>query len=381
MLLGIFLNQSSIAQNKPKDYQIKGYLKNLQNVTFNTIDVFFLQDTSIVTGNTIHNRFNFKWFLNDDIRFAAEFRNQLFIGEQFRANPQFGETIGKDNGLVDLSFNWINKPSVIFNTQIDRLWLSWEKKKWAVKVGRQRINWGLNLAFNPNDLFNTYNFLDFDYEERPGTDALKITYNKTYSTSFEFAIRPDTAGQSIAALKYGFNKWQYDFQLIGGYYKSDIALGFGWAGNIKNGGFKGEIMYFVPTDSLLESNLNLSLTYDNVFGKTYFQAAALYNLRGIAKVDPLGLFNLAAAELSPKNLFPFRYSALISSVFTISPLSTATIAMVYSPGVNTLILTPGFSYSIADNWDLNLFIQSFFSEVDQFDHFSSSVFLRLKWSY
>lgn len=396
ILIALFSNQSSLAQSKLKNYQLKGYVKNLQNVTINTIDVFSIQDTSVITGNTLHNRFNFKWFINDDFRFAAEFRNQLFIGEQVSINPQFAETIGNDNGLVDLSFNWIDHSSVVLNTQIDRFWLDWQKNKWSVRLGRQRINWGLNLGFNPNDLFNTYNFLDFDYEEKPGTDALKITYHKTYSTSFELAIRPDTAGQSIAALKYGFNKWKYDFQLIGGYYKSDIALGLGWAGNIKNGGFKGEFMYFTPTDSLIDSNLNLSLTYENVFGKTYFQAAALYNMRGIPKIDSLSLFNSINTvnlvnltnlinplnlDFSPKNLFPFRYTALLNSAFTLSPLSTATVGLVYSPGANTLILTPSFSYSIADNWDLNVFIQSFFTEIDQFEHFSSSVFLRLKWSY
>jgi len=382
--LVLFICSDNIqAQSKQKKYQIKGYVKNLQSITINTLNLLSLQDNSVITGNTLHNRFNFKWFINDDFRFATELRNQLFIGQQVSINPQFGETIGMGRGLVDLSFNWIDEPSVILNTQIDRLWLDWEKKKWVIRLGRQRINWGLNLGFNPNDLFNTYNFLDFDYEERPGTDAVKITYNKTYSTSFELALSPDSKyiGQSIAALKYSFNKWQYDFQLIGGYYKRDVAIGVGWAGNIENGGFKGEIMYFIPTLQSGTSNLNVSVTYDNVFGQTYFQAAALYNMSGINEVDPFGLLNLANFDLSPKNLFPFKYTSLVNTVFTLNPLSTTTVGLVYSPGANTLILTPSFSYSIADNWDLNAFIQSFFTEVDQFKHFSSTVFLRLKWSY
>jgi len=371
------------AQSKLKNYQIKGYVKNLQNITINTIDLSFFQNNSVVTGNTLHNRFNFKWFINEELRFAAELRNQLFVGEQVSMNPFFGETIDEGNGLVDLSFNWIDDPSVVLNTQIDRFWLDWEKKKWAVRLGRQRINWGLNLGFNPNDLFNTYNFLDFDYEERPGSDAIKITYNQTYSTSFELVLSPDSKylRESIGALKFGFNKWQYDFQLIGGLYKRDVAIGMGWAGNIKNGGFKGELMYFTPTNKLSNNNLNISMTYDNVFGKTYFQAAALYNMNGTVKADPLDLFGLTNFDFSPKELFPFKYSTLINAVFTVSPLSTATVGLVYSPGVNTLILTPSFSYSIADNWDLNAFVQSFFADIDQFGHFSSTVFVRLKWSY
>lgn len=30
------------------------------------------------------------------------------------------------------------------------------------------------MAWNPNDWFNTYNYFDFDYEERPGTDAIRV---------------------------------------------------------------------------------------------------------------------------------------------------------------------------------------------------------------
>jgi len=376
----------SIAQTeeKPKSYQIKGYVKNLQSLTFNDINLppLFV-DTSIISGNIIHHRFNYKWYLNKNITIAAELRNQLFINGQVQSNPLFAETIGTDNGLLDLSFNFINTSSIVLNSQIDRLWLNWEKKKWAVRIGRQRINWGINYAFNPNDLFNTYSFLDFDYEERPGTDAIKVTYNPNYESSIEFAFSPNKnhMEQSVAAIKYAFNKWQYDFQVIAGYYQQDIALGLGWAGNLKNAGLKGEMMYFISTTDSTTNNYNLSLTYDNVFGSTYFQAAALYNLRGIDKVNPLALVALNSIELSPKNLFPFKYTGIVNAVFTISPLSRATAAMVYSPGVNTLILTPGLSYSIADNWDLDLFLQSFFTELQQFDHFSSNVFLRLKWSY
>ena len=58
----------------------------------------------------------------------------------------------------------------------DRLFIEWNKEKWNIRIGRQRINWGINLAFNPNDIFNAYNFLDFDYEERPGVDAARVQY-------------------------------------------------------------------------------------------------------------------------------------------------------------------------------------------------------------
>ena len=46
----------------------------------------------------------------------------------------------------------------------------------GLRIGRQRINWGVNLAWNPNDLFNAYSLIDFDYQERPGSDAIRFQY-------------------------------------------------------------------------------------------------------------------------------------------------------------------------------------------------------------
>ena len=62
-------------------------------------------------------------------------------------------------------------------------------EKWELTLGRQRINWGVNLAFNPNDLFNAYSLIDFDYQERPGSDAIRFQYFTNELSSFETAVQ------------------------------------------------------------------------------------------------------------------------------------------------------------------------------------------------
>lgn len=377
---------NAIAQKKQKNYTINGYVKNLQTVNF--IDdplISALLGGKAVNTNFVHNRINFRWYINDNVTYGTDLRTRFFWGEAINTPLLMPEIIDFDQGLFDLSFNVLQNDYILLNTQIDRLWLNWYKNKWEVRIGRQRINWGINIAFNPNDLFNTYNYFDFDYEERPGTDALKVTYNPNYNSSIEFAFSPpkiDTSfNQSVSAIKYNFNKWNYDFQLIGGYYKTDIALGIGWAGNIKNGGFKGEATYFISTTEEETNNLNIALTYDNVFGKMYFQAATLFNLKGSTSSEASNLLLLSNTNLSPKNLFPFKYTFLASGVITLNPLNTVTAAIIYSPGPNALIFTPSISHSIADNWALDVFVQSFFLQQQQFKHFTTNASLRLRWSF
>ena len=172
-----------------------------------------------------------------------------------------------DNGIIDLSHVWVNENSFVFHSIIDRLWMNYSHKKFDLRIGRQRINWGVNTVWNPNDLFNAFNFVDFDYEERPGSDAVRFQYYTGDFSSFEIAARPgEHIDSTVAAAMYKFNKWNYDFQVLGGNYFSDIALGLGWAGNIKNAGFKGEATYFhprkaleIPAVSLMHQSLRIML--------------------------------------------------------------------------------------------------------------------------
>ena len=66
----------------------------------------------------------------------------------------------------------------------------------------------MNLAWNPNDIFNTYNLLDFDYEERPGSDAIRIQYYLGDFSKIEVAAKKGSSKDDhIVAAMYKFNKW------------------------------------------------------------------------------------------------------------------------------------------------------------------------------
>ncbi|MCK7542259.1 MAG: hypothetical protein MZV63_70990 [Marinilabiliales bacterium] len=64
--------------------------------------------------------------------------------------------------------------SHVLNTFIDRASVDFTAGTLQVSAGRQRINWSQALVWNPNDIFNTYSSFDFDYMERPGSDAVRV---------------------------------------------------------------------------------------------------------------------------------------------------------------------------------------------------------------
>src|SRR6185312_11337071 len=168
----------------PKHFLFTGYIKDLQSASFVN------NANQIATGNLIHNRLIFKYYAPAGFTFDAELRNRLYYGEEVSSNPAFSASLGTDNGYFDLSSKVINAHSMILYSQLDRLNINWHSDKWDVTIGRQRINWGVALAWNPNDVFNAYNLLDFDYEERPGNDAVRIQHYFSNTSSIELAAKP-----------------------------------------------------------------------------------------------------------------------------------------------------------------------------------------------
>lgn len=365
-----------MAQDKDSRVFFSGYIKNLHEFSF-VDSLEELQWTKL-----LHNRLNFKYLPLDAITFRIELRNRVFYGDNVKNIFGFSEFISYDNGIVDLSWNLIEDENLLFNTAIDRVLINYNKGDWDITLGRQRVNWGMNLIWNPNDIFNTYNILDFDYEERPGSDAVRVQYYFGDFSKIEFTAKKGRhKNDYTVAAMYKFNKWSYDIQVITGVYRKDWVIGAGWAGNLKNTGFKGEVSYFVPYETYinLENVLSTSVSIDYAFKKgLYLNGSILYN--SYVNEDLNGSLALAYINLSPKNLMPFKYSGFLQFAKEFTPIFKGSFSTIYSPTNHSVIFMPNLDYSIAPNWELNFTGQSFF-EFENPKTLGNSLFFRLRWSF
>ncbi len=370
----LFINAQDTT-DLPKKLTISGYVKDLQKLNF---DKNFKE---LVTGNLIHNRLNIKWKPSERVTAATEFRNRLYWGEEVRLTPGFASLLRNDNEKVNLQKAWIKSKSLVLHTNVERLYFDYQDTELNICIGRQRINWGLTTTWNPNDIFNVYNFLDFDYEERPGVDGGKAQY--IFSNSFKAELAYAHTGEKngdVAALKYAFNKWNYDMQFITGWYNSHPTLGAGWAGYIADAGFKGEAQYFFGSKDSTD-HFNMSLEGDYMFKKGwYVNVGLLYNNHGLDK--PLHNWDTINLKLSPVNLMPTKWNVMITTAKEFTPLLSGNMSVLYAPGTNLFILFPSLQYNIAANLDVNLVWQSFFAELgNQFGAVNHQCFLRMKWSF
>lgn len=369
--------QDTLKSSFIKRITIKGFIKDIQSASFTN------NAKSLVTGNYIHNRINFRWNIADNIHFRLESRNRIYYGEQVKTTAGISKYIDTDNGYFDLTRNLIDDTSIVFNTTIDRAVLNWSKNKWDITVGRQRINWGINLVWNPNDIFNTFNYFDFDYEERPGSDAVRIQYNTGIFSSFQIAFKPSKIiDKQTAAVMYKTNIGKYDWQNFAGIYEKDIVAGTGWAGNLKQTGFKGEATYFhsykkIDTTGTLVGSISLDRTFK---GDYFAMASYLFNSGG--KDIFYGANSASQLILSVKNLMPFRHTFFGQITKSINPLVNAGFSVMYSNTKNTLILFPSVDLSLSESWDLTFIIQSFLAEVNNtYNSQGNAVYIRLRWNY
>lgn len=340
-------------------------------------------DLNNLATNIIHNRLNFKWYTSKKFTTVIEMRNRLMLGNLVKDFPGYMATVDVDNGLLDLSWISAQGKSWFVHSMIDRAYLDYSSGKWQVRVGRQRINWGVNLVWNPNDIFNTFSYFDFDYEERPGTDAIRVQYYTGTTSSAELVYKPNRdQTRSAFAGMYRFSRWDYDFQFIGGQAGNDWIIGGGWAGDISGAGFRGEFTHFEPRNDFSTRATVASVSADYTFSNSwYIHGSFLYTSNG--KTGKAGgmdlLFNPA---MSAKQLSFARYSLFGQVSKPISPLLTGSFSGIVNPTDGSFYVGPAFTYSVLNNLELMLTGQLFFGDSEtEFGDIGQIAFGRLKWSF
>lgn len=355
----------------PSPLELGGYIRNLHSLEF--------QPGKAARWNSIlHNRLNARWKINENQAVIAEIRNRIFLGEDLRTAEGLADGIRNPNEYFNLQHLWLNNRDVLFHSNTERLYYDYQGSKVTFRAGRQRINWGMATTWNPNDLFNSYNFLDVDYEERPGSDGLRLGYKIHGDLNAELAYaHTGEARGSIAAVKVFYNRWNYDVQVISGLYKDRLTLGLGWAGNIGDAGFKGEAQYF----ELDGGRFTLSVEGDYMFKNGwYVNLGVLLNDRG-ANSGITGP-ELLAAPVTPENLMPVKWTLITTVAREFNPLVSVKSSLVYSPGTNLLIFYPGLKYSITSDVDLNVEWQSFFGKGSRpIENLTNKGYVGAEWNF
>jgi hypothetical protein len=363
-----------------KRYSFGGYVKYLTRVVIP-------EDDSNYWDHLVHQRFNYEYRFSDILSINAGMRNRVLWGDSLDI-PDYDELLTEDPGYFNLSWNWLDKDNIIGNTTLDRVYVDWLYNDWQFRAGRQRINWGMATLWNPNDLFNVYSMYDFDYEERPGTDALLLGRTLGFASRAEavWAFGEDWDETSLAG-RYLFNISGYDIHIFGGKKWIDLVTGAGFAGSVLGAGFNGEISYFHPYEDEWEGKKQKETTVAtieadySVKGSHNFiwKASALYISN---PEDPGSSLIYLNQPLTAKTISFTRWTGFGEVSFDITSLSRQVLgSVIYDDG--SWYITASNTYSLADNWQLLFVWQHFDGDANSLfgENPSDMVYGRIRWSF
>ena len=372
---------------------INGYAKYLFTNSKNPMAKGKLND------NLIHTRLNIHWFPTSSITTAMGIRMRGFYGDSVEKIPDFISTI-KSNYDYKLDAEIWNGKRTLGYGEIDRLYIDYLHNDFQVTAGRQRVAWGTSLVWNVIDLFNPMSILDFDYEERPGMDALRFQYFTGDLSKFELIYKAGKTKYSRGyAGMFTINYWNYDFYILAALHNNRKTLGGAWSGDIKGGGFRGEFkisdppskakstMYPIP-DSLF-FNRNLTdyrhrvfsgvLSGDFTFSNSlYIHTEALYNSNGKTKNAGLYWYQINDASM----LSPARWSLFQEFAYDITPLIRSDFFVILNPIDHSFLMAPSIKWAFATNLELMTILYVTSGQAgEEFGDYGNSLFFRLKYSF
>jgi hypothetical protein len=352
-------------------------------------DAIALDPAKLYSYFNLNNRLNLNWYLTDKIQFQLGLRTNYVFGDLVyelnkRMDNAYNELNIKDPGWANLSHAWHQDANGVLFSNIDRMFFQYNGEKISLTLGRQRINWGINMVWQPNDIFNSFNYLDFNYPERPGSDAIRLQYYTGMTSSLEFAYKIDHLNHSTYAAKYAFNHWNYDFQLIAGRMNDEYWVGgIGFSGNIGGAGINGEASYYLPKEGI-----NLTKTVIATLGGNYMfknnillNIGGLYNSAGTTKKAARSMFtlmeNITALDYTPSLIALFGNAS-----YPINPLINIDLTTMVNPFDASFYIGPALNISISDNVSLYFIAQSFWGEEGtEYGDIGKMYFSRLQWNF
>lgn len=349
-----------------------------------------ISSDQIMTYTELNNRINLRWYPIDELSFEAGIRNNFTFGNMiYQTNialdGAYNKLLVNDDGYMNLSKAWTEGNNGVFYSNMDRLFASLELGKFNAKIGRQRINWGVNMVWQPNDIFNTFNYLNFNYPERPGSDAIRVQYYTGYTSSLDVAYKIDHEERSTYAARYVFNQWNYDWQLMGGVMNQEYYVaGLGWAGSIKGAGFSGEASYYSPmiSDTAFQKTLIATVSFNYTFSKGLFlHTSLLYNSNGSTGKAGRGFFVMM------DNISALDYTLSMAQVFAqvsypLTPLIKIDMSGIINPFDGSFYLGPSVDFSLTEDVSLYFIAQTFFGEPgSEYGDYGQMYFARISWAF
>ncbi|MCI6160193.1 MAG: hypothetical protein SPI18_10285 [Prevotella sp.] len=304
-------------KGKAQNLSVSGYVENCTMVA--ETDPKMTEET--LWQNITCLRTDVEWRMNGHWQMEVGIKNHLTWGND-NVTKELEGALNRRTNRLNLNWKILDTKGRMMSLAPDRCMVQWSANRWEVKAGRQRINWGQTVIWNPNDIFNPSPFVTLYYPEHSGCDAIRTTFYHNETARSELAASVDWAGKPTIAFLHANHSGETDFQLMGGVYKgSDMVIGGGMTTALNNVNIRMEGSYFhdFKTTEGETDLMEISLGADKIFPNNLtLQGEVLYTNRPL-KVTADGIWERSFLQTSAKRLTISHWSLAGSVYYPFTP--------------------------------------------------------------
>lgn len=356
-------------------FQIQGYYKNLFTIskTTDTEEDFF--------ADTQRLRMGFKLNMSDALLANIIFDQEAIVGD-FAHTADFNAIRNRNQknlAFLDGDKVYTDTDHLYAKYSLYRAYLKYYHSGFQATLGKQLIDWGRCRFWSSMDLFNPISPLDIEWDERIGVDALNIELPLSSLSSLNIIYAPRRSfEESSAGSRVYYQAGNYDLFFMGGEFKKDEVVGFGFDGYIGDGGVRGE---FTQTHADNERDFFrgvIGAEY-NFPNKVYILGEYFYN--GGAENNNIAEF-ISSYQLSSRVLTLEKNLLGLWIEYEITPLIKWENYAIYDFDSKGVFLNPELRYNIWKNFDLSLGMQLFWGNRDsEFGSYQNLYYLQTKYFF
>lgn len=233
-------------------------------------------------------------FLSANVEYDHRLRAGSYVGE---GDDRVSQSIAEARQAINLRHFFIDKDGFDYGHSFYRAYLSYRSERFDADLGRQQIPWGVGRFQNPTDVFNPFIFSQLDVDERDGVDALNVkTSIGDTRLNYVFTPRGRRLHPSRHMVRASRDIAGYEVGALGGTIAHDEAIGYDFAGNIRQAAFRGEFLYRMAEREKNSVNAVFNLDYNFANG-VYALIEYYFNGRGKPRASGYELIRFIQGEI------------------------------------------------------------------------------------
>ncbi len=297
--------------------KLKGSYKNLQFNTHRQSNGDFLE------ANV--NRLRTEWDAKLLRVFSAKlvWDNELIFGNYIDSEIFAARQAQRDQPYGDLEYELVQSHNVFYGQNFYRAYGEIDLGVLDVRVGRQKIEWGVMRLFSPGDLFHPLPLFDVEKMERVGATAVNALFTPwpdvKVNAVYAFDRDPD---RSRIAGRVTRTVGHFDVSAFGGKFLKDHVTGFDFTGDVLRAGVRGE--FYFDDAALGDNFIQAAGGVDYGFANTLYVALEYFhNGQGTNDALTAPLFLPSAAQIRSvhKDFAGFQLKYELTPLWTVSGMS------------------------------------------------------------